>query len=186
MVANALLFFENTPIHSLPLSQTFVDSGVYALYYLGDYPLYAPISLHNQSSCILPIYVGKAVPPGWRTSRSPNATAPTLFNRLQEHARSIQQGADIHVAHFRCRFMILNVPESDLITVIEAELIRRFKPLWNSTVDGFGNHDPGVGRKDQAKSEWDILHPGRLWAEKLIKTATTREVIIAKVRQILA
>jgi hypothetical protein len=49
---------------------------------------------------------------------------------------------------------------------VEAELIRRYAPLWNSTIDGFGNHDPGAGRREQAKSEWDVLHPGRPWVEK--------------------
>jgi len=46
-------------------------------------------------------------------------------------------------------------------------MTRRYNPLWNSHIDGFGNHDPGKGRYEQAKSEWDVLHPGRVWAERL-------------------
>ena len=46
-------------------------------------------------------------------------------------------------------------------------LISRFEPLWNKLVDGFGNHDPGKGRYQQKKSAWDLLHPGRPWAERL-------------------
>ena len=43
----------------------------------------------------------------------------------------------------------------DLIGV-EAAMTRKHKPLWNSCIDGFGNHDPGSGRHHQAKSEWDL------------------------------
>jgi len=46
-------------------------------------------------------------------------------------------------------------------------MIRKYNPLWNSHIDGFGNHDPGKGRYEQAKSEWDVLHPGRVWADRL-------------------
>jgi hypothetical protein len=49
---------------------------------------------------------------------------------------------------------------------IEAALIKINMPLWNTAVDGFGNHDPGSGRYEQAKSDWDVIHPGRSWAEK--------------------
>ena len=73
--------------------------------------------------------------------------------------------------------------ESDLIVPVEAELIRRFRPLWNYAVDGFGNHDPGRGRYNQAKSEWDILHPGRTWAERLRGESPHLEDVIAKVHQ---
>ena len=46
-------------------------------------------------------------------------------------------------------------------------MINRFKPVWNSVIDGFGNHAPGKGRKNQVQSPWDMLHPGRQWAKKL-------------------
>ena len=82
--------------------------------------------------------------------------------------------------------MILNGIESDLIVPVEAELIRRFMPLWNTLVDGFGNHDPGAGRYNQARSEWDILHPGRSWAVRLTGVSPKLENVIAKVRLALA
>ena len=53
-----------------------------------------------------------------------------------------------------------------MIGAIEAALIKLNTPLWNTAVDGFGNHDPGSGRYEQAKSDWDVIHPGRAWAEK--------------------
>jgi len=39
-------------------------------------------------------------------------------------------------------------------------------PTYITAVDGFGNHDAGRGRYEQAKSDWDVIHPGRAWAEK--------------------
>ncbi len=53
-----------------------------------------------------------------------------------------------------------------MISTIEAALIKLNKPLWNMALDGFGNHDPGKGRYEQAKSDWDVIHHGRQWAEK--------------------
>ena len=77
--------------------------------------------------------------------------------------------------------MLLSGAEADLVVPVEAELSRRYQPLWNTTVDGFGNHDPGAGRHEQAISEWDVLHPGRPWSRKLTGVAPDREAIIEKV-----
>ena len=74
---------------------------------------------------------------------------------------------NLRLDDFRCRFMILEDAAADMIGTVEASLIRQYKPIWNSCIDGFGNHDPGSGRYDQAKSDWDILHPGRGWADRL-------------------
>ena len=54
-----------------------------------------------------------------------------------------------------------------MIGTVEASLIRLYMPIWNCCIDGFGNHDPGSGRYNQAMSDWDILHPGRPWAKRL-------------------
>jgi hypothetical protein len=186
VVDEAIKFFNNTPAHNLVPPDAFAGTGVYGLYYAGDYELYAEISRANQRGCVQPIYVGKAVPPGWRTARSQETEAPVLYRRLQEHARSIQQAEELLIDDFSCRFVILCDIESDLVIPVEAELIRRYKPLWNSVVDGFGNHDPGKGRYNQARSEWDVLHPGRPWAERLMGESPSLEDVMAKVRQHLS
>ncbi len=186
VVDDAIQFFYETPVHRLPPPGRFVGDGVYGLYYVGGYELYAQIASLNRGAYIQPIYIGKAVPPGWRTARVRESETPDLYNRLREHAGSIQQGANLHVGDFRCRFMILRGIESDLVVPVEAELIRRHKPLWNTVVDGFGNHDPGAGRYNQARSEWDVLHPGRPWAERLTGESPRLDDIVAKIRQFLA
>lgn len=167
VINEAIAFLNQTPIHQLPPPETFIGTGVYSLYYLGNFGLYKKIADANIIECIHPIYIGKAVPKGWRTARAGSEDDATLAQRLREHARSIKQGSGLDIKDFKCRFMILKGEESSMITIVEAALIRKYRPLWNTIIDGFGNHDPGSGRYDQAKSEWDVLHPGRLWAEKL-------------------
>lgn len=184
VVKEALDFFSRTPVHPLPPATRFSAGGVYALYYFGNYEPYRQIAEKNRQHRLQPIYVGKAVLPGWRTARTTNkAEAASLFSRLREHARSVSLGANLAPSDFQTRFMILEGLESDLVVPVEAELIRRFKPLWNSLVDGFGNHDPGSGRYQQARSEWDILHPGRPWAKRLKGSPPLLQNILAKINQ---
>jgi hypothetical protein len=182
IIKEAIDFFNQTPIQPLPPPEPFIGTGVYSLYYLGSYELYNTLARANISECTQPIYVGKAVPRGWRTARGGAEEDATLTQRLREHARGIKQCVDFVVSDFKCRFIILKGEESSMITIVEAALIKEYRPLWNTVVDGFGNHDPGSGRYDQAKSEWDILHPGRPWAKKLRGKSPDLEGIKAKIR----
>lgn len=186
VVDEAVEFFIQTPLQILPPPVRFIGGGVYALYYLGGYELYSDLSRLNQTDCKYPIYVGKSVPQGWRTGRIGISETPDLYHRLREHSRSLQQVENLQSTEFQCRFVILNDVESDLVVPVEASLIRHYKPLWNMIVDGFGNHDPGSGRYNQAKSEWDILHPGRVWAERLSGSAPNLSDIIRSVQSYLA
>lgn len=180
----ACRFFCKTPISPLPPPDPFEGGGVYALYYVGTrFQYYSRLADANRAQISKPIYVGKAVAPGWRTARaSLDPNAQTLFMRLREHARSIEQTNNLDVADFKARFMILDGSMRDLVVPVEAELIRQFKPLWNSVIDGFGNHDPGSGRYNQAASEWDVLHPGRSWAARLTGEAPQLRNIIQKIQ----
>lgn len=181
VVDQAIQFFINTPVHELPPPSQFIGSGVYAIYYSGGCEVYRKIAQRNKSNLCLPIYVGKAVAPGWRTGRSRLSRTPDLYHRLYEHSKSIQQTSNLLSGDFRCRFMILSGIEGDIVVPVEAELIRRHKPLWNTVVDGFGNHDPGSGRYEQSKSEWDALHPGRSWTENLRGKSPGLKIILRKI-----
>jgi Eco29kI restriction endonuclease. len=185
VVDDAAKFFDMTPRIKLPPPSRFQGSGVYALYYSGDFSHYQALSDLFADGSEIPIYVGKAVPPGWRTARSTALGSPDLFRRLNEHAKSIQQTSNLKIEHFTCRFIILAEQEGDLVVPLEAKLIRLYKPLWNNAVDGFGNHDPGSGRDNQAKSEWDVLHKGRNWATRLKGSSPKKSKIIAKVKRVL-
>jgi len=182
VVNEAVEFFAKTPNHILPPSERFLGGGVYALYYKGHFKPYTEITKRNQRSCELPIYVGKAVPPGWRTARINVSESPDLYRRLSEHTRSIMQTPNLEITDFRCRFIILGNLAADLVVPVEARLIREYKPLWNMVIDGFGNHDPGKGRYNQAKSEWDVMHSGRIWADRLTGEAASLERVIGKVK----
>jgi hypothetical protein len=182
VVDEAIEFFGQTPLHHLPPPVTFLEGGVYALYYVGGFEPYSKLSILNKESYTFPIYVGKAVPLGWRKGHTQSSATSTLYQRLREHTGSINQVQNLKIEDFRCRFMILKDIESDLVVPVEAGLIRKQVPLWNTVVDGFGNHDPGAGRYNQAKSEWDILHPGRKWAERLTGASPNLVNILEKVQ----
>jgi Eco29kI restriction endonuclease len=62
-------------------------------------------------------------------------------------------------------------------------LIKLSQPLWNVALDGFGNHDPGKGRYEQAKSDWDVIHPGRIWAKRCKGIPKAESVIFANIDQ---
>jgi len=166
IIKDTIRFFNGTPVHQLPPPENFIGAGVYALYYIGKSTLYKHLYDINRISFDQPIYVGKAVPRGWRQARLQQANNE-LFSRLCDHEHSITQAQNLKTEDFRCRFMILEDAAADMIGTVEASLIRQYLPIWNCCIDGFGNHDPGSGRYDQAKSDWDILHPGRQWADRL-------------------
>jgi hypothetical protein len=183
IIFEAEAFFIKTPLSLFPPDEPFEGGGVYALYYFGDFDLYKAISVKTIKKESPPIYVGKAVPPGWRTARI-TATAKTpLYGRIREHLRNIQQTQNLSVNDFKCRYMILDGNESGITGPVEASLIRKFQPLWNSIIDGFGNHDPGKGRYNQAKSGWDVLHPGRNWAEKCMGEAPDYDELVGKIHE---
>ena len=151
----------------LPRDDVFEGAGIYAIYYLGDFPAYSHIvSTDAGGRCEMPIYIGKADPKGGRKGAlelDASAGFP-LYNRLKDHATSIEQATNIKLTDFRCRRLVV---DDIWISLGERWAIQRYLPLWNTLIDGFGNHDPGVRRKSQYRSDWDVVHPGRTWAEKL-------------------
>ena len=150
--------------------------------------LYNKYSTLNRLSYGYPIYVGKAVPKGWRQSRNSDGAkkqSRELYTRLREPSRSITLGDGLSIDDFYCRFVIFEEESSDMISTIEAALIKLSKPLWNTVLDGFGNHDPGSGRYEQAKSDWDVIHSGRAWADKCNGVAKERQVVLANIKNYL-
>ncbi|MBI5659420.1 MAG: Eco29kI family restriction endonuclease [Nitrosomonadales bacterium] len=104
------------------------------------------------------------------------------ISRLREHSRSIGIAQGLDLPDFSCRFVIFEDASSGMIGAIEAALIKLNRPLWNTAVDGFGNHDPGSGRYEQAKSDWDVIHPGRTWAEKCNGAHANENDILSKIK----
>jgi hypothetical protein len=153
----------------LPLgsSSQISGAGVYVLYYSGPFPAYTALSSANSNGFNHPIYVGKAIPKGGRKgglSDIDPATSNVLSSRLRKHAESINAASNLDLNDFVFRAIIL---DDIWIPLGENILIETFQPLWNVVVEGFGINDPGKGRLGQKRSAWDVLHPGRTYAQKL-------------------
>jgi len=162
-ITHSLINSEPVPLGTV---QRFAGAGVYAIYYVGPFDAYAPIRKWNpdHNALHLPIYVGKAIPTGARkgtveTEISAKGTA--LFRRLDEHRKSLEDTENLSISDFWCRYLVV---DDIWIPLGESLLIEFYRPLWNSVIDGFGNHDPGGGRYQGARPSWDTLHPGRHWA----------------------
>lgn len=170
---NAARALMEHPADILSPENVFNGAGVYTLHYRGTFPGYAGIGGDA------PIYVGKADPPGRRQGRGRIAAETTvLHGRLREHAESINVAANLNLHDFRCRWLVL---DPVWIGLTEQILITQYQPLWNVVVEGFGNHDPGAGRRNQRRSQWDTLHPGREWALPLRDREESVETITAAV-----
>lgn len=162
-VAWALL---ERPFSPLPPPERFFGAGIYAIYYNGSFAPYEPVTARDSSgNPTTPIYVGEAVPAGARKGGFGLGLAPgrAIYNRLQQHAKTLQDANNLELQDFSCRFLVV---DDIWIPLGETLLIERFSPLWNVILDGFGNHNPGSGRYRQEKSAWDVVHPGRAWAER--------------------
>ena len=185
IIKDTIRFFNGTPVHKLPPPVRFHGTGVYAIYYTGKSEYYKQLYEQNRLEFSQPIYVGKAVPSGWRQAKDSKVGSLSyeLFGRLKEHGKSVTQVNNLEQEDFSCRFMILEDSANHLIGTVEAALIRHYKPIWNTRIDGFGNHDPGSGRYNQAKSEWDIIHVGRPWADKCLGTSSTVEKVEEKIKE---
>lgn len=186
---DAMRFFSGTPAVELPPPVPFRGAGIYALYYIGKTGLYQRFGLEiNRLEYAVPIYVGKAEPSGWRQSRglSVEAEGNRLYQRLVQHSRTISSAKNLKVSDFVCRLMIFEGPIKGMIASVEAALIAMHRPLWNSIVDGFGNHNPGAGRAMGRVSQWDALHPGREWVRNIEGEKPDAKAVSRRVRDYMA
>jgi hypothetical protein len=149
----------------------FFGSGVYAIYYKGDFDAYAALADSEH-----PIYVGKSKPklPNARDARE---QGESLWGRLDDHAKSIRCAANLRIEDFDCRYLVVHTGWEP---AAESALIRLFKPIWNKETkvcSGIGKHGDDAETRQNGKAPWDTLHPGRSWADKT-KTVQFAEPII--------
>lgn len=171
------------PLGSLPLIK---GAGVYAIYYAGDFSPYASLSaLNKDGQFVAPIYVGKAIPKGGRKGGlTADATkGKALSDRLGQHASSIDEAVNLKLEHFFVRHLVV---DDVWIPLGENMLIDKFRPIWNRAIDGFGNKDPGKRRSKQFRSPWDVIHPGRKFADKLADGGVTVEFLEKRIEDYLA
>lgn len=158
-------------------SLRFFGSGVYAIYYAGgDIPPYSAIS--NSET---PIYVGKAVPVN-RIAETAYDQGNVLWKRLREHRKSIVCGG-LRPADFRYRHAII---QSGMEGAVEDFMIRLFKPIWNKEIKvcfGIGKHGDLATTRQNKRSPWDTMHPGRRWAEATVEDQSSKEGIIQRIEK---
>ena len=157
-------------------------AGVYVIYYGGPFPAYSPIASNApESPTRRPIYVGKAIPKGGRKGGLTNdasATGRALAERLSHHAKSISEASNLELGDFSVRHLVI---EDIWIPLGENMLIETFKPVWNIALDGFGNKTPGKRRETQYKSPWDVVHPGREFAERLADSPASADFFLQRI-----
>jgi hypothetical protein len=180
MVSLALLA---QPLLPLARISSAYGSGVYAIYYFGDHPLYAAIAGSET-----PIYVGKADPQNDDASTSREQGAK-LTARLLEHAGTIATVAGYHdrlpdglspirLEDFSCRKLVC---ATNAQLVAEKHLIRTFWPVWNAETKacwGMSKHGDAASTRANKRSPWDVVHPGRQWAldERLVDSLSPAEI----------
>lgn len=148
----------------LNVDHTFEGCGIYAIYYTGPHPAYSLLTEMNRYGYLSrPIYVGKASPKGSRIGITEEGRSRALSRRIGDHAKSVNAALDLALEDFRVRYLIV---EPLWIPLGESIMITWHQPVWNCVIEGFGNHDPGAGRRGGKNTRWDTLHPGRSWAAK--------------------
>lgn len=172
------------PVVPMAELKDFDGAGIYAIYYSGGFQGYEAIAKCNVNGCFnAPIYVGKAVPKGARKGGDLEASpGKVLLSRLTQHVRSIKEASNLNIADFHCRYLIV---DDIWIPLGESLLIAKFDPLWNKLIDGFGNHNPGKGRHAGLRPRWDVLHPGRFWADLCQPRNETADQIIREAKDYL-
>ena len=130
--AQVLEKLETSPLLPLEKSIGPQDSGVYALYYLGDL-----------------VYIGKA-------SKGTTKSKRTLRTRLDEHVGKISGRDNISLEEMKCRYLTFD--SEWWVFAAEFALIAQLDPEWNTS--GFGSKTPGKGRPGTERiSRWDSQFP---------------------------
>lgn len=108
------------------------DSGIYALYHMGDL-----------------VYVGKV-------SKGTTKNKRTLRARLGEHFRKISKRQNITTDDMTCRYLTFS--SEWWVFAAEFALIVHYTPEWNAS--GFGSKTPGKGRPGTHHvSSWNEKFP---------------------------
>ena len=161
----------------------FYGSGVYAIYYNGDFQAYDAISRQEH-----PIYVGKADPLD-AGSKTAVEQGDRLCGRLNEHRKNISKATTtLRLEDFEYRALVV---QTGWQMAAENYLIELFKPIWNNEVGicyGFGKHGDAPETRANLRSPWDTLHRGRDWAHRdpKMKDARTAKRIEDDISQHLA
>lgn len=173
-VSLALVAQARHPLAEIPRTY---GSGIYAIYYTGEFPAYEPI--RNTET---PIYVGQAAPIS-RHAKTPKQQGPRLSARLSDHRKNIAKASStLCLGDFEFRSLVV---QSGWETAAEDYLIHLFHPIWNSETNilyGLGKHGDSAETRANKRSPWDTFHPGRKWAAASAEDAKKPDVITSELR----
>ena len=91
------------PVHRLGELEPFEGSGIYVIYYTGDFEAYKPIAAANRNGkWEHPIYVGEATRRGARKGGvlAEGPPGKAIFERLGNHADSIRGVVSLNIKDF--------------------------------------------------------------------------------------
>ncbi len=119
------------PVRQLADTGALAGAGVYVIYYTGAFTSYAPVAeLNTHGAFRQPIYIGKAIPKGGRKGGFGNdnfLAGTALRNRLNQHAKSIEECANLDLADFHYQALVV---DDIWIPLGENMLIEMFTPVW--------------------------------------------------------
>jgi len=167
IVSLALVAQNRKPLQHI---SKFYGAGIYALYYTGESEVYSAIS--NSET---PIYIGKASPSG--NPQTYKEQGPKLYDRLNTHKKNIMKVSGILILDFEYRSLVV---QSGFEAAAEDRLISIFGPIWNKETKllfGIGKHGDSSTTRQNNKSPFDTVHPGRKWAEGNSEKQSAFEII---------
>ena len=132
---------ESQPLTPLKDAKPKRAAGAYLLFYRGRVGVYAIWALLG-----LPLYSGKTT---------------DMADRLSKHAESINAAVNLNIDDFMVKYIELDDKHAHLACMFEAAMLKRYSPVWNEELTGFGLKDVGKSRSDSIVSLWDTYHPGR-------------------------
>jgi hypothetical protein len=158
-ITDSLLGSERVPLTNI---SAFDGSGLYAIYYDGKSPLYNDLKLADVDLKQAPLYIGKAMASIVPTfSNSAAFYSSPLYRRLMAHVSTLKSARNLQLSDFSCQYSVM----ADVWALLGADyMLEVYHPLWNTMIEGFGLHLSGASRRGR-KSDWDVRHPGRKWAE---------------------
>ena len=149
------------PRKPLAKVENFYGSGVYALYYNGNFSAYRARLGKGASD----LHRGQGGPrqrgqqDSRRTGRPPREPAAGSPRNIEKAE------ATLRLEDFEYRALVVQTGWQGAAEF----LISLFKPIWNNEVGicyGFGKHGDDPATRANLRSPWDTLHPGRNWAHR--------------------
>ena len=149
---DAIRFFSGTPVHALPPPIKFAGSGVYAIYCIATEGLYQKYGNEvNKYSYQVPIYVGKAVPQGWRPMQNASLCFLSINEQLDFWKSLVKKTVGLFADDFMVRFCSSNYVGLELCSQLYKSLNILFSPLWNELF-------PSCSTPSDFVSEWKRFH----------------------------